>query len=128
MMSLPALLGQLTALLEACPLCKRAEVVETKEFSVEQFFFKVRAEFSEGYNFQMRIYSNRGHIDYAYQLFTDVPLLRWDNKEEFRDLPTFPHHYHDEHGKVKPSPLTGEPMKDIETVLQAITTFVIPKE
>lgn len=127
-MSLPALLGKLAAILQACPLCKRTEVIETKEFSTDQFFFKVRAELAEGYNFQMRIYYNRGHIDYAYQLFTDFPLLRWDNKEEFRDLSTFPHHYHDEHGEVKSSPLTGEPTQDIERVLQAITAFVIPKE
>ncbi len=77
-----------------------------------------------GNKFQARIYYNRGHIDYAYQLFTDVSLLRWDNKEEFRHLKTCPHHYHDEQGNVKPSPLTGDPLRDVEVVLQEVSTFL----
>ena len=29
----------------------------------------------------MRLCHNRGHPHYAYQVFTDVPLLRWDNAD-----------------------------------------------
>ena len=112
------------AILQAHPVCKRATVVETSIFSPDQFFFKVRAELTGGNKFQARIYYNRGHIDYAYQLFTDVPLLRWDNKEEFRHLKTYPHHYHDEQGNVEPSPLTGDLLRDIEVVLQDVSTFL----
>jgi len=68
----------------------------------------------------MRIYYNRGHIDYAYQFFTDAPLLRWDNKEEFHHLATYPHHHHDELGNVKPSPLIGDPIKDIKQLSKNI--------
>jgi hypothetical protein len=64
------------AILQPHPICKQAMVVETRVFSPEQFFFKVRAEFTGENKFQVRIYYNLGHIDYAYQLFTDVPLLR----------------------------------------------------
>ena len=71
----------------------------------------------------MRIYYNRGHIDYAYQLFTQVPLLRWDNKEEFHHIVTYPHHKHDEQGNIKPSPLAGDPINDIEIVFHEISTF-----
>ena len=71
-----------------------------------------------------RIYYNRGHVDYAYQLFTNVPLLRWDNKEEFRRMATYPHHHHDAQGHVHPSPLTGEPLQDIGVVLQEVTAFL----
>lgn len=73
---------------------------------------------------QVRVYHNRGHVDYAYQLFADAPLLRWDNKEEFPHLVTYPHHHHDERGDIKPSPLTGNPVKDIEVVLQEIVAFL----
>lgn len=124
MTSLPALLGRLVAILQTHSLCEKATVVETKEFSPDQFFFKVRAALGGEYKFQVRIYYNRGHIDYAYQLFTDVPLLRWDNKEEFHHLGTYPHHHHDAEGRVRPSPLTGEPVEDLETVLQAVTVFL----
>lgn len=128
MTSLPSLLGSVTAILQAHLLCTNVAVVETKEFASDQFFFKIRVELTGEYKLQVRIYYNRGHIDYAYQLFTDVPLLRWDNKEEFRHLATYPHHHHDEQGDVKTSPLIGEPRTDIEIVLQALTTFISAEE
>lgn len=124
MTSLPALLARLVAILQAQPICREVNVVETKAFSPDQFFFKIRAALGGEHRFQVRIYYNRGHVDYAYQLFTDVPLLRWDNKEEFRHLETYPHHRHDVEGRVHPSPLTGEPVQDIEIVLQAVAAFL----
>jgi hypothetical protein len=125
--SLSFLLATLMAILQSHPICEQAMVVETKAFSPERFFFKVRAELIGGNKFQARIYYNLGHIDYAYQLFTDVPLLRWDNKEEFRHLATYPHHHHDEQGNVKPSPLTGDPVRDIEVVLHQVSAFLSEK-
>ena len=124
MTSLPALLGAVTAILQAAALCKQIARVETKEFSADQFLFKIRAELEGGDHLQVRIYYNRGHIDYAYQLFADAPLLRWDNKEEFDYLSTYPHHHHDEQGKVYPSPLTGDPVSDVQTVLRTISEFI----
>jgi hypothetical protein len=114
--------------LQAHPVCQRANVIETKVFSSDQFFFKIRADFKRGNNFQARVYYNQGHNDYAYQLFTHVPLLRWDNKEEFRHLSTYPHHKHDEQGKVKPSSLTGDPVHDIDIVLHEISDFISGKD
>jgi hypothetical protein len=123
--SLASLLGVLMTILQAYPMCKRVRVIETKEFSPDQFFFKIRAVLlKEDAQLQVRIYYNRGHIDYAYQLFTDEPLVRWDNKEEFRHLASYPHHYHDAQGHVQPSPLAGEPVQDIEIVLQEVTAFL----
>jgi len=123
--SLASLLGALMTILQAHPVCKRVRVVETKEFSPDRFFFKVRATLiKKDAQLQVRIYYNRGHVDYAYQLFTDVPLLRWDNKEEFRHLATYPHHHHDAQGYVWPSPLEGEPLRDIGIVLQKVAAFL----
>jgi hypothetical protein len=124
--SLASLLGTLTAILQIHPLCVKVTVLETKEFSSEQFYFKIRAKLVKG-SMQVRIYYNREHIDYAYQYFTNEPLLRWDNKEEFHGLITYPHHYHDEFGNVKQSLLAGDPIKDIEIVLQEISGFLSRK-
>jgi hypothetical protein len=119
------MLGALTAILQAHPLCERTAILETREFSPDQFYFKVRAELSQGYGFQARIYSNAGHVDYAYQLFKeDRPILRWDNKEEFRSLKTYPHHHHDDRGNIQPSPLKGEPQDDIALVLREIRKYL----
>jgi hypothetical protein len=122
--SLPSLLGALSASLQAHPACKRVAEIETREFAADQFIFKIKAEFTHKTSFQARIYFNRGHIDYAYQLFADVPLLRWDNKEEFRSIATYPHHHHDAAGNIAPSPLTGDPAADIQTVLTAVAQFL----
>lgn len=124
MTSSPSLLGTVMAILQADPLCKNIAVVETKEFSPDQFFFKVRTELTEQHKLQVRVYYNQGHIDYAYQLFTDVPLLRWDNKEEFQHLETYPHHHHDEQGNVKASPLPGDAANDLEIVLEEVSSFL----
>lgn len=124
MTSLPSLLGTVMAILQAHPLCENTVVMETKEFSPDQFFFKIRTELTEEHKLQVRIYYNQGHIDYAYQLFTDEPLLRWDNKEEFQHLETYPHHHHDDKGNVKPSPLIGDPVSDVEIVLQEVSIFL----
>jgi hypothetical protein len=125
--SLSSLLGNVMAVFEAHPTCQRATVVETKVFSSDQFLFKVRADFMRGSYFQARIYYNQGHIDYAYQLFSRVPILRWDNKEEFRYLKSYPHHQHDDEGKIKASPLTGDPLKDIKFVLHEVDVYLSDK-
>jgi len=115
--SLPGLLGAISGAIQAHPLCKRVAEIETREFAPDQFVIKIRAEFIGGTSFQARIYFNRGHADYAYQLYASAPLLRWDNKEEFRSIVTYPHHHHDADGKIHASPLHGDPIRDIHTVL-----------
>jgi len=118
--SLPSMLGKVVAILQSHPVCKKVISIDTKEFSPDQFYFKIRAYISETTKLQIRVYYNRGHIDYAYQLFADIPICRWDNKEEFSSLSTYPHHYHDHQGFVKLSPLRGDPIRDIQVVLQEI--------
>ena len=121
MTSLPSLLGNVLSILQSHPACKKIIGIETREFSPEQFYFKIRAALSGRLKLQVRLYYNPGHIDYAYQVFADFPLCRWDNKEEFQSLPSYPHHYHDHQGFVKASPLTGDPITDIQIVLQEIS-------
>jgi len=125
--SLSSFLGTLMSTIQSHPICERATVLETKVFSSDQFFLNVRTELTGEKKLQVRIYYNQGYIDYAYQLFADVPILRWDNKEEFRHLETYPHHHHDEQGNVKPSRLTGDPLRDIEIVLQDVSRFLSEK-
>ena len=126
-MSLQTVLGTCMAHLQASPLCEHADVLETKIFSETQFFFKIRAILTGGYQLQARIYVNHDHIDYAYQLFTEFPVLRWDNKEEFPHLSTYPHHHHNETGHVTDSPLTGMPEQDMVVVLQAVSRYLLKK-
>ena len=58
-------MGMLMSFLQSHPLCDQAAITETRAFSADQFFFKIRAGISGDYNFQTRIYYNQGHIDYT---------------------------------------------------------------
>ena len=124
MVSLTSLLGNVSAIIQSHPICQRLTVIETREYAHDQFVFKMRALVSDGMNFQARVYFNRGHIDYAYQLFGSVPLLRWDNKEEFHSISTYPHHHHNEFGRIQSSPLSGDPLVDIPIVLDEVAKFL----
>lgn len=115
----------LTAILQSHPLCVDIAILETREFSPDQFYFKVRARLQREFQLQARLYSNQGHVDYAYQLFKEgIPLLRWDNKEEFRTLETYPHHHHDDRGNVVPSPLRGNLQDDLLLILREIEKYL----
>jgi hypothetical protein len=63
-------------------------------------------------------------LDYAYQLFTTVPLLRWDNAPHYDHLANAPHHFHDEQGNVYSSPLTGNVKRDLRIVLGEIRKWM----
>ena len=120
MISLATLLASMLSILQSNPLCERVESIETDPFATDRFAFKVRARIISKYSLQIRIYYNRGHYDYSYQLFSDVPIVRCDNKEHFPNLATYPHHYHNEHGRPAPSPLSGNPETDLPLVLEKL--------
>ena len=101
-------------------------VLETRQFSSRQLALKVRAELVSGQTLQVRLYVHENYIDYAYQLFAeDTPLLRWDNKEHFPTLATYPHHFHSLSGHVQVSPLVGRPEHDLPLVIEYITSQTI---
>lgn len=107
------------------PLCLSVRLIESDSFAPEKFFFKLRAEFIKGCSFQVRIYVNRSHVDYSYQLFREGHLLRWDNKEEHRYLRSFPHHHHLPDNSVVESPLSGNPRQDLRMVLFIVERFLL---
>lgn len=118
MKSLAESLNWVVSTLQSSPYCEQTHILETFHFSNTQFAFKVRAELVTGHVLQVRLYVNGEHTDYAYQLFrNDKPILRWDNKEHFRTLSSYPHHFHNAAGKVEESALTGEPEHDLPRVL-----------
>jgi hypothetical protein len=77
-----------------------------------------------GYNLQIWVHHKRAFQRYAYQLFTDRPILRWDNAPHYPEIQGFPHHLHDEMGHKLPSPLTGDPLVDVPMILDEIAQFL----
>lgn len=118
------LLASLLAALESSSICSNTSIEEIQEFSSEQFLIKLRTSLKQILKLQIRIYKNYLHIDYSYQVYDHSPVMRWDNAEHFPDIPTYPHHFHSEEGEVIESPLTGDPEKDIYSVLSILESLV----
>lgn len=118
MNTLPDVLNLVVTTLQLWPRTQHVHSITTEQFSATQFAIKVRADLKSGDVLQVRLYCNESHIDYAYQLIRrDAPLVRWDNKEHFPTLATYPHHFHSLSGQVLASDLTGLPDEDLPTIL-----------
>lgn len=103
---------------------RNVQVLETIRFSENQFILKVRATLASGDVLQVRLYQNDQHTDYAYQLFHDEShVMRWDNKEHFPSISSFPHHFHDALEHTENSPLNGDPSHDLPIVLDYLVTL-----
>lgn len=124
MNTLASLLSWVISQLQAWPEARDVQTLETETFAEDQFHFKVRASLTEPFHLQVRFYYNHGHLDYAYQLFNGGPILRWDNKEDAGNVPTAPHHFHNDKNEIVESPLNGDPLHDWPIVREAIDQFL----
>lgn len=80
------------------------------------------------YHLDIRLIQTESETIYSYQLYTDHPMVRWDNAPHFPSITTFPHHYHNLHENVEASPLKGLIFEDLDYVLNAIKSIVISSE
>jgi hypothetical protein len=108
---------------EAWSSCRSVRILETQQFSAAQFALKVRAELHTGNILQVRLYHNHEPTDYAYHFIHGEQALRWDNKEYFPALDTYPHHFPAPSGEVQTSPLTGDPGHDLPLVLNELRRY-----
>jgi hypothetical protein len=119
--SLSELLNFVVQTLSSSETCEpeTLQVLETVEFSEDQFALKVRVQLRNHNLLQVYLYMNRGHTDYAYQVLdAEIPILRWDNKEHFPSISTHPHHFHESDGHVRESKLVGNVERDLLLVLE----------
>ena len=119
-----ALVDDILAILEPHTLVESTRVVHYDETPSRKLEVKIRCKLPKNHKLQIWIHVEPESLDYAYQLFTTVPLLRWDNSPHYGHLPFAPHHFHDEHGNIYDSPLTGNIKKDLKIVLGEITAWM----
>ena len=72
------------------------------------------------YKFEMRLIQMEKEILYSYQVFTDKPIVHWDNAPHYQKIKTYPHHFHTKDGNVIESRLKGNVTEDLEKVLSTI--------
>jgi hypothetical protein len=114
------MLRQLEEILNASSSVVSHEVIDNDPVDEQNFLFRIRCELTTGRALQIRLRGAAGGIRYSYQELTDRPLRRWDNAPHYPDLSSFPHHFHDLQGKIIESSLTGEPVTDLQHVLDAL--------
>ncbi|WP_456327148.1 toxin-antitoxin system TumE family protein [Archaeoglobus sp.] len=86
---------------------------------VEFLGTKVRACLVHGY--VLDVYYNQTLGKYSYTLIKESKrIVGWDNAPHHVSVETYPDHFHDVDGKIKPSYLSGDPLKDLNKVLNVI--------
>jgi hypothetical protein len=109
-----ALTDAILELLHEHPLVTSIRIVNLDETPAGKIELKIRCRFADTYQIQIWLHHESTFQDYAYQLFTDRPILRWDNAPHYPHIPTAPHHFHGEDEAVTDSPLTGGPIADLK--------------
>ena len=91
---------------------------------VEFLGTKVRAYLVEKY--VLDVYYNQTLGKYSYTLIKDNRrVIGWDNAPHHVKVETSPHHFHDVDGSVRPSNLSGNPLKDLDVVLNKIREVIL---
>ena len=119
-----ALADALLRLLRGHRLVESVRIVNYDETPAGKVELKIRCRLVGRYQLQVWLHHEPVFQDYAYQLFTDRPLLRWDNSPHYPDIATAPHHFHNEREEVDESPLTGSPVEDLRYVLGEIEQWL----
>jgi hypothetical protein len=119
-----AIADDLLNLLHQHVLVRNVRVVNYDETPLGKLELKIRCRLAKNYQLQVWLHHEATFQDYAYQLFTDYPILRWDNAPHYPQISTAPHHFHNETGQVGVSPLSGKPVEDLKIVLAEIEKWL----
>ena len=118
------LVEELLCTLRAHPLLKDVRLLNYDETPAGKLEVKIRCRLAKNFQLQIWLHHETAFRDYAYQLFTSVPVLRWNNAPHYSQITTAPHHFHDANGIVSASPLLGDPIVDLSYVLLEIEVWL----
>ncbi len=114
----------LLRLLRGHPLVQGVRIVNYDETPQGKLEIKIRCRLEQNYQLQVWLHLEPLSSDYAYQLFSIQPILRWDNAPHYPKLATAPHHFHDDMRDVVASPLTGDLLADTSIVLVQVENWL----
>jgi hypothetical protein len=114
--------------LESKPLISSLKIVEIDEVFTRSVL-RIRCNLlPSSYHFDIRLIQTENETIYSYQLYTDHPIVRWDNAPHFPAITTFPHHFHNIKGEVEVSSLQGTILDDLDKVLNMVKSILISNE
>jgi len=115
---------QVKQILAASDLIASWQVLIEDE-TAQRALYKIRCRVIRvAYELEIRFIQTEDEIIYSYQLFTDRPIIRWDNAPHFPALHGYPHHVHSESSEVDESTLIGDPILDLPYVLSRVRDLV----
>ena len=114
--------------LKSKPLISSVKIIEIDEVFTRSVL-RIRCNLLPSfYHFDIRLIQTENETIYSYQLFTDHPIVRWDNAPHFPAITTFPHHFHNIKREIEVSPLEGSIFEDLDNVLQMVKSILISNE
>lgn len=122
-----ALTNAILSYLHRHPLVESVRVINYDETPAGKVELKIRCRLIHNYQFQVWLHIESSFLDYAYQLFTSRPILRWDNAPHYPQIATAPHHFHADDTSIDESKLSGRVLEDLPQVL-AVVGYWIEKE
>ena len=115
---------QVKQILAASDLIASWQVLIEDE-TAQRALYKIRCRVIRvAYELEIRFIQTENEIIYSYQIFTDRPIIRWDNAPHFPVLHGYPHHVHRASGDVDDSTLIGDPIQDLPHVLSQIRALL----
>ena len=115
---------QVKAILNASDLIASWQVLIEDE-TADRGLYKIRCRvLRAAYELELRFIQTENEIIYSYQLFTDRPIMRWDNAPHFPALQSFPHHTHDVSDAIGESNLSGDPVQDLPNILDQLRAIL----
>jgi hypothetical protein len=118
--------NELLQILQASPITHSPRITDLKTYGQDSFRVKMHATVTQTLTLQVWLNHNPRHTRYAYQLFSfNRAVLRWDNAPHHPRLEaSFPHHFHDDQGRIASSALQGNPLEDLPFVLGEIARYL----
>lgn len=111
---------KVTSILRSSNIVSKIEIQNVDEIK-GRGVYKIRCNLIPSrYKLQLRFVRTEEDILYSYQVFTDKPIVRWDNAPHYPKIRTHPHHFHTKDGNIIESKLNSNVIEDLQDVLSAI--------
>ena len=108
------------SILRASDIVSKVQIKDVDEIK-GRGVYKIRSNLIPSrYKMEMRFIRIEEEILYSYQLFTDRPVMRWDNAPHYPNIKTYPHHIHTKDADIVESELKGNVVEDLQKVLSEI--------
>ena len=111
---------ELISILKTSEFVSKIEVKAIDEVK-GRAIYKIRCNLIPSkFKLEIRFVRIEEEILYSYQLFSDKPIIHWDNAPHYPAIKTYPHHFHTRDGNIKESELKGNTIEDLPVVLSMI--------